>query len=36
MCGIVGYLGKLQASEVILRGLEKLEYILQHIRTNLL
>ncbi len=26
MCGIVGYLGKLQASEVILRGLEKLEY----------
>ncbi|MBI9008653.1 MAG: glutamine--fructose-6-phosphate transaminase (isomerizing) [Tenericutes bacterium] len=26
MCGIVGYIGKLQASDVILKGLHKLEY----------
>ena len=26
MCGIVGYLGKLKATDVILSGLEKLEY----------
>ena len=26
MCGIVGYIGKKQASEVILNGLKRLEY----------
>ena len=26
MCGIVGYIGKNDATEVILEGLEKLEY----------
>ena len=26
MCGIVGYIGKRQASEVILNGLQRLEY----------
>lgn len=26
MCGIVGYLGKRQATEVLLEGLSKLEY----------
>jgi glucosamine--fructose-6-phosphate aminotransferase (isomerizing) len=26
MCGIVGYIGERQASEVLLNGLKKLEY----------
>ncbi|EUJ38598.1 glucosamine--fructose-6-phosphate aminotransferase [Brochothrix campestris FSL F6-1037] len=26
MCGIVGYIGKLNATNVLLDGLEKLEY----------
>ena len=26
MCGIVGYIGKIQAAPVILDGLERLEY----------
>ena len=26
MCGIVGYIGKLQAAPILLDGLEKLEY----------
>ena len=26
MCGIVGYLGKRQATEVLIEGLSKLEY----------
>ena len=26
MCGIVGYIGELDAKEILLRGLEKLEY----------
>lgn len=26
MCGIVGYIGQLDAKEILLKGLEKLEY----------
>ena len=26
MCGIVGYIGELDAKEILLKGLEKLEY----------
>lgn len=26
MCGIVGYIGKQEASQVLLRGLQRLEY----------
>ena len=26
MCGIVGYIGRLNAEEIVLKGLEKLEY----------
>ena len=26
MCGIVGYIGHRQSSEILLRGLERLEY----------
>ena len=26
MCGIVGYIGEIDAKEILLKGLEKLEY----------